>query len=227
MTACRSSSSSRLFNHTTADFGSGISGRLAGEVIGMVMNHNGPTDHIGNGETVGKKGEKSIALIGKQRRHIPHMQRMRTPLWIQMRSCISKGVLIVPGTGASLVNMKTKKFAWSCSFSLPWLLFIKGQAIQLRHNQRSIVFGIKINRPMQRGMLSISPNRRPRRRRHGRNQAGKTAVILVGSQQFEHLLSRPGNHRTLIRQFMRLFDTGDNFSLERHLRAIDIRRKIS
>ena len=55
-------------NHTAGNFGAGIAGWLGGKIIGMVMDDNGPANHLVNGKAVGQKRTQCKAIISKQRR---------------------------------------------------------------------------------------------------------------------------------------------------------------
>lgn len=56
-----------LHYYATCNLGTGISGRLRGEIIGVFVNYEGSTDDFVNAKPIGEKSKQGIAVIAKQR----------------------------------------------------------------------------------------------------------------------------------------------------------------
>lgn len=100
-----------FFNFSAGNFGTGISCRLAGKVIGHIMNNCRFSNDLVGVETSRVEHGKRIAIISKKRRQIAGVGGVKTIVWIVMAAGHSKCTFCVVSAFASFVYVKTEYFA--------------------------------------------------------------------------------------------------------------------
>lgn len=95
------------------------------------MQDNGSADYFLHGEPVGEKHQKRIAPIAEKRRKVAGMRRVRTVSGVIMDTGIGKGVLRVPGTRMSFMDMESENIGRTRALSL-W------KPLDLRDQQNSV-----------------------------------------------------------------------------------------
>lgn len=77
--------SDRIYD-AASDPGTGISGRLTGEIIRHTVDDDGFSDDLTNGKAFVIKSKPGVALVSEQRNHVPGMIRVFLIRWIVVSS---------------------------------------------------------------------------------------------------------------------------------------------
>ena len=99
-------------DHPAGDHFPGIAGGLAGEIIGVSVDNDGPSDDILDLDPVVIECSPGITMAGKQRGQVSGVVRMRAARWIKVAACVREIIRAV----AVFVNMETEKTGISAGF---------------------------------------------------------------------------------------------------------------
>lgn len=78
------------FNHPACNLGTGVAGRLCGEVVPVFVNNKGTSDDIRDGKAGIVECHPCVAVIRQERRQVSAMERVSLIGWIIMHAGLIK-----------------------------------------------------------------------------------------------------------------------------------------
>ena len=97
------------YDPPAGDLAARAAGGLRGEVIHTVVENDRSADDLADRKTIRQKDLKRIPVIGKKRREVSRVSRMRTFFRVIMGQGVGKRVCAVPGTGTAAVDVEGEK----------------------------------------------------------------------------------------------------------------------
>ena len=97
------------YDPPAGDLAARAAGRLRGEVIHTVVENDRSADDLADRKAIRQKDLERVPVIGKQRREVARVGRMRTCFRVIMGQGVGKRVCAVPGTGTAAVDVEGEK----------------------------------------------------------------------------------------------------------------------
>ena len=97
------------YDPPTGDFAARAAGGLCAKVIHTGVDDDRPADDFTDRKAIRQEDLKRVSVIGKQRREVARVGRMRTCFRVIMGQGVGKRIRAVPGTGTAAVDVEGKK----------------------------------------------------------------------------------------------------------------------